>query len=310
MACSNASLLTGLRKKPAAPARNAWRSSSSLARALRKTMGISRPISSKRRCNSKPSIPGMLTSSIRQPVSVTRPDCRKSSADAKASARRPELLRSLRVDLLTETSSSTTETSGASDVLFFASIAVPPPSFFMPHSNRAQHGNSTVSWYSTGHCPLGQVDADLALAGGSEFFNHPDQIGERFGAHFLHNVGAMKFDRSLGGGEFAGHLFIQQSGCNQSHHFALTGGELSITLAQFSDFRSLFARGSVPLDGGADRVQQIAAAEGLGKEFHGSRFHRAHRHQDVAMSSNENDRNVASRLSQLALKIHAAQSWH
>ncbi|MDB6037887.1 MAG: hypothetical protein JWM99_1728 [Verrucomicrobiales bacterium] len=39
IACSNVSLLTGLRKNLAAPARNARRSSSSLARALRKIMG-------------------------------------------------------------------------------------------------------------------------------------------------------------------------------------------------------------------------------------------------------------------------------
>jgi hypothetical protein len=67
----------------------------------------------------------MLTSRIRQPVSAARSDSRKSSADAKASARRPELLRSLRVDLLTETSSSTIETSGPAGVIFFAFITVP-----------------------------------------------------------------------------------------------------------------------------------------------------------------------------------------
>src|SRR5437016_10682376 len=71
----------------------------------------------------------MRTSCNRQAVSATRPDCRKSSADAKASARRPEERRSRRVDLLTETSSSTIETSGSPTVLVFASISVPQPNF-------------------------------------------------------------------------------------------------------------------------------------------------------------------------------------
>jgi len=53
------------------------------------------------------------------------------------------------------------------------------------------------------------------LAGDSELFSHPNQIGERFRAHFLHNVGAMKFDGSLGGSEFACGLFIEQPGCNE-----------------------------------------------------------------------------------------------
>src|SRR6266516_1942432 len=60
---------------------------------------------------------------------ATRPDCRTSSADAKASARRPQQPRSRRVELLTETLSSTIETSGPVGVLFFAFIAVPQPDF-------------------------------------------------------------------------------------------------------------------------------------------------------------------------------------
>src|SRR2546422_10657478 len=86
--------------------------------------------------------------------------------------------------------------------------------------------------------------------------------------------------------------------------------ELFITLPQFSCLRSLLVRCSIPLDSGADGVQKTAAAERFGKKFHGARFHRAHRHRDVAMRSNENDRNVNSRLSQLALKLDAAQPWH
>src|SRR2546426_1248219 len=120
----------------------------------------------------------------------------------------------------------------------------------------------------------------------------------------------MKFNRALGGGEFAGDLLIQQSGSNERNYFALTRGELFITPAQFFGFSSFFVRCPVPLDGGADSVQQTAAAKGFGQEFYGSGLHRAHRHRDVAMRSNKNDRNVDSRLSQLALQFDAAQSWH
>jgi hypothetical protein len=55
---------------------------------------------------------GIRKSRIRQSVSLASPELRNSSADAKASARNPAERRSLRVERLTETSSSTIETSG------------------------------------------------------------------------------------------------------------------------------------------------------------------------------------------------------
>ena len=87
-----------------------------------------------------------------------------------------------------------------------------------------------------------QVAAELKLTGGLEFFNHPNQICERLCVHLLHDMGAMKFDRSLGSSEFAGYLLIKQTRCDESHHFTLTWGELFITFAQFFRLRSLFVR--------------------------------------------------------------------
>src|SRR6266568_5453409 len=90
----------------------------------------------------------------------------------------------------------------------------------------------------------------LKRAGGSKLFSHPNEIGERFCAHLLHDVRAMKFDRALGGGEFAGDLFVQQSGGNERHHFALTRGNWSLWWGNspVSD-RSFWADWS-PLDAG------------------------------------------------------------
>ena len=87
---------------------------------------------------------------------------------------------------------------------------------------------------------MGQADSDLTLAGSGEFFGHAHEGREGFGFHFLHDVGAMKFDRSLGGSEFAGDLFIEHSRGNEGHDFALARGELFIAFAQFAIFRALF----------------------------------------------------------------------
>ena len=120
------------------------------------------------------------------------------------------------------------------------------------------------------------------MVGDSELLGHPNQIGERFRAHLLHDVGAMKFNCSLGDGEFAGSLFVMLPSNNESRHFAFTRRELLITLAKFSSFRSRFVRLKIPLDGGEDSVQQSAIAKGFGKEFHRSRFHCAR--TDIGMS--------------------------
>ena len=182
-------------------------------------MGIISQDSARWRCSSNPFIPGMVISSIRHPVAAICPDCRNSSADAKASARIPELRRSLRVELLTEGSSSTRDTSCSSTHLYLFRIHSRPSTIFCScHDNtRLQHENSTVPWGIGVVTVLwGQVEGDLFLACDSELFGHSNQIGERFRAHLLHDVSGMKFNRSLGGGEFAGKLFVEVPGDDQA----------------------------------------------------------------------------------------------
>jgi hypothetical protein len=69
---SNASLMTGLRRNATAPDCSARFSSSSVAWALKKTTEYAAWFSLGRCCNSKPSIFGIRTSSIRQAASTTR----------------------------------------------------------------------------------------------------------------------------------------------------------------------------------------------------------------------------------------------
>ena len=77
------------------------------------------------------------------------------------------------------------------------------------------------------------------LAGRGEFFGHSHEVGEGPRFHLLHNVGAMEFDRALGGGEFTGDLLIKHSRGNERHHFALTRSKLLIALVQFPSLGSL-----------------------------------------------------------------------
>lgn len=80
-------------------------------------------------------------------------------------------------------------------------------------------------------------DAELTLPGSSKLFRHPDQVRQGFCVHLFHDVGAMKFDRCLGGGEFARDLFIKEAFRNERHYLPLAWRELLITSAHFPDFR-------------------------------------------------------------------------
>src|ERR1700728_3992635 len=53
-------------------------------------------------------------------------------------------------------------------------------------------------------------------------------------------------------------------------------------------------------------IQQILIAEWLVEEFNGARFFGPHRHGDITVTRNKNDRNLDVSRNQLALKIQPA----
>jgi hypothetical protein len=73
------------------------------------------------------------------------------------------------------------------------------------------------------------------------------------------------------------------------------------TLAQFRNFLQVPPRRAVALKGLLNRVQEILIAEGLGKEFRRPGFHSPHRHRDVAVTSDEDDRKFDPMRGQFAL---------
>src|SRR6266850_6009511 len=147
----------------------------------------------------------MRTSRIRQALSATHSDRRKSSAEAKTSACRPEQRSSRRVDLRTEASSSTMETSGAPGAGSLHPLLSVDQTLFMLHDSLAQHRNSTVPWNRSGTVlwdrdrlrirssrreealnegRQNEVRASLprllrVSIGNSELLRHTNQIGER-----------------------------------------------------------------------------------------------------------------------------------
>jgi hypothetical protein len=81
------------------------------------------------------------------------------------------------------------------------------------------------------------------------------------------------------------------------------GGE---ALSEHCDQRLVLPVQPISLDGGLDRIQEVLLAEGLGQEFHRAGLHCPHRHRDVAVTGQEDDRQIDVRCIQLLLKIKAA----
>ena len=55
-----------------------------------------------------------------------------------------------------------------------------------------------------------------------KLFSHPDQIRERVGTHFAHNMSSMDLDSKLAYAQFGRNLFVEQARDHLPHHFLLT----------------------------------------------------------------------------------------
>src|SRR5712672_3033428 len=102
----------------------------------------------------------------------------------------------------------------------------------------------------------------------------------------------MNLDRDLAGTQFTLDLLVEQAGDHQPHHFTLTRSQCTKSLAQLSSFASLSPYRAVALESFLDRIQKIVIAKRLGEELQRAGFHRTHRHRDVAITGDEDDRKV------------------
>jgi hypothetical protein len=106
--------------------------------------------------------------------------------------------------------------SGALDVFGLGAIGVPVKVWFSPKVNalcRALLLSLSTGW----RC--------LSLIRYAELLSHSNQIRERVRPHLLHDVSAMKFDRPVGGDEFSGDLFVEQTQYQKREHLPLAGSK-------------------------------------------------------------------------------------
>ena len=129
---------------------------------------------------------------------------KKSSADGKDSNRNPFERRSLPVEFLINSSSSTITISGFSSVLLLWALGPFGPFPIIENlcpTFLRDLGRGSALAFGIGSWRICAVNPKL--------FRSPDQVSEQARPHFFHDMGAVGFNRGLGRVEFAGGLFVQ-----------------------------------------------------------------------------------------------------
>src|SRR5258708_1924337 len=143
---------------------------------------------------------------------------------------------------------------------------------------------------------------------GTQHIAHADKRRERPGAHLAHDLSAVDLDRGLGHAELAADALVRMSLDDQRHDLALAVCERGKASLHVGDGRRLAALYAVALDASMDGVEQFLIAERLAEKLDRSRLDCAHRHWDVAVAGNEDDRNTDAHLGQLLLKREPART--
>src|ERR1700739_3468206 len=225
---------------------------------------------------------------MRQDVSSSWRDLRKSSADSNPAARNPRDSISSVVVRRTDASSSTTEiklfdilNSNLSDII--------------PGGKR----NLLVGGIS--RLAKRRMLVSFGLRGffrrSFDLFDHFYQFGERCSLHLLHSPAALGLYGAFRGSEFSSDLFVEHSRNDHGNHFLLARGQRVEALPKVRHFLVVFAPGTVPIKCHANSIQEILVAKWLRKKFDCSGFHSTNAHGNVAVAGKENnwDANVSRR---------------
>src|SRR5215470_596348 len=119
---------------------------------------------------------------------------------------------------------------------------------------------------------------------------HFHQICYRIGLHLLHHLAAVRFHRALGNAELASDLFIQQTGDDQCYDIPFPRSKRPVTVSELMHLRLLGESSTASFQDLLDGCQQHFVMEGFRKELDRTRLHGTHRHGNVAVPSDEDNR--------------------
>src|SRR4029077_13933648 len=118
-------------------------------------------------------------------------------------------------------------------------------------------------------------------------------------------MAAMDLHGDFAGPQVKSYLLIEHSRNYQGHNLTLACSQSRVALSQLGKLNPLLTRYPVAIQSLVDRIQQGLVQKRLGQELHGTGFHGLHRHRNISVPGDEDDGNLDTRITQLALKFQA-----
>src|ERR1700722_6499625 len=141
-----------------------------------------------------------------------------------------------------------------------------------------------------------------------ESVRHPAELGERAYAHLAHRPAAMDLHGGLGDADIAGNLLAEAATRDLAPDFALARAQRLEAFPEGRHSHFVLPPGTIAREAERNGVQEVLIAERLRQELDGAALHRVHRHWNVAVPGDEDDRQVPVGCGKLALKIETALS--
>jgi hypothetical protein len=118
----------------------------------------------------------------------------------------------------------------------------------------------------------------------------------------------MQSNRHLADPDFRCDLLVDTTGYEQCHDLSLACGQRFVTRSQIGELSFVLQPGAIPAQSRLYRIEKILITQRLGQEFDGSGLHRSHRHRDIAVTGDEDDRDGNVFPGQLLLEVEPAQA--
>src|ERR1700686_146722 len=119
----------------------------------------------------------------------------------------------------------------------------------------------------------------------------------------------MDFYGRLAGIYFRCDLLVETAREEQRKHLTLARTQRSQAPLEFTHLTLAQTSNSVLLQSHMNGIHQVLVVKRFDQEVDGSSLHGFNAHRDVAMCGDEDNRNPDIRLTQLTLKVDAANSW-
>jgi len=144
----------------------------------------------------------------------------------------------------------------------------------------------------------------------AEPLDRTPQLRGRLYTHFVHHLGAMRFDGALGNAEHVGDLLIRKAAHDERKYLTFARGHGFITSVPIPLMTSRFPRCGVARQRLAHSSKQLISLDWLGEEIYGTALHCAHRGGNITVAREEDHRQWFFVSGERLLQLQPVNSRH